>query len=77
MSYRNWIALYFFFLNEKITLTTAVTCKSQKQKTMYSRKGKTTYDQGKHSINYKLQATEQLLKTCDNSSLYHQFGFGG
>lgn len=40
-------AFILFLFNEKRTLTTAVIFKSQKQKTMYSRKDKTTYDQVK------------------------------
>lgn len=44
---------------------------------MYCRKDKTTYDQIKNSINYKLLASEQLLTISAKSSLYHQFGLGG
>lgn len=44
---------------------------------MNSRKYKTTYNQVNNSINYKLQATEQLHTIHDNFSLYHQFSLGG
>lgn len=42
---------------------------------MSSRKFRTMYDQVIKSINYKLQATEQMRTIYDNSSLDHQFSF--